>query len=173
MASFCTGHGIIYQTSCVHTSQQNGVTERKHCHLLDMARTLMFNMHVPKQYCADAILTAYYLINRMPSYVLNNKVSFSMLHPCLSPFSLPRVFGCSALFTTWNLIQISWLLYLLSVYLLVILELKKAIVIILSRESIMSVQMLHSLSPLYSSFMKSSSFVHTRFDIFHTTFGHF
>ena len=50
VASFCTGHGIIYQTSCVHTSQQNGVTERKHCHPLDMARTLMFNMHVPKQY---------------------------------------------------------------------------------------------------------------------------
>jgi hypothetical protein len=58
VASFCADRGIIHQTSCVHTSQQNGVAERKHRHLLDVARTLMFNMHVPKQYWADVVLIA-------------------------------------------------------------------------------------------------------------------
>jgi len=54
------------------STQQNDVTEQKHWHLLDVARTLMFNMHVPKQYLADVILTTCYLINRMLSFLLNN-----------------------------------------------------------------------------------------------------
>jgi hypothetical protein len=41
MNSFCADRGIIHQTSCPHTSQQNGVAERKHRHLLDVARTLL------------------------------------------------------------------------------------------------------------------------------------
>ena len=56
----------------------------------------MFNMHVPKQYWTDDILTACYFNNRMPLSVLNNQVPFSMLHLGVSPFSLPRVFGCVA-----------------------------------------------------------------------------
>jgi len=67
LASFCTNHRIIHQTSCVLTSQQNGVAERKHRHLLDVTRTLMFNIHVSKHYWVDAILIACYLINCMPS----------------------------------------------------------------------------------------------------------
>jgi len=38
---FCSKNGIIHQTSCSHTSQQNGVAERKHRHIMDVARTLM------------------------------------------------------------------------------------------------------------------------------------
>ncbi|GKB90804.1 ribonuclease H-like domain-containing protein, partial [Tanacetum coccineum] len=34
--------GIIQQTSCTHTPQQNGIAERKHRHLLNAARSLMF-----------------------------------------------------------------------------------------------------------------------------------
>ena len=40
MNSFCADRGIIHQTNCPQTSQQNGVTERKHLHLLDVARIL-------------------------------------------------------------------------------------------------------------------------------------
>jgi hypothetical protein len=46
MRSFCGDHGIIHLTSCTHTSQQNSVAERKLCHLLDVARTLLFDMKV-------------------------------------------------------------------------------------------------------------------------------
>ncbi|GJR14006.1 putative RNA-directed DNA polymerase [Tanacetum coccineum] len=43
MNSFFKQHGIIHQTSCAYTPQQNGVAERKHRHLLNVARSLLFH----------------------------------------------------------------------------------------------------------------------------------
>jgi uncharacterized membrane protein len=39
---FYQKYGIIYQLSCVKTPEQNGRIERKHQHLLNVARSLMF-----------------------------------------------------------------------------------------------------------------------------------
>uniref|UniRef100_A0A2N9EWV2 Integrase catalytic domain-containing protein n=1 Tax=Fagus sylvatica TaxID=28930 RepID=A0A2N9EWV2_FAGSY len=86
-----------HHTSCPRTFQQNGVVERKYRHLLDVARTLLFHMHVPKHFWGDAVLTACCLINRMPSVFLNNKSPFPLLYPDCAPFLLtPRLFGCVA-----------------------------------------------------------------------------
>ena len=67
--SFMSQHGIIHQSSCAHTPQQNGVAERKNRHLVETARTLLLHSHVPFRFWGDAVLTACYLINRMPSSV--------------------------------------------------------------------------------------------------------
>jgi transposase InsO family protein len=94
-ASYLSNKGIIHQTSCAHTPQQNGVAERKNRHLLDVARCLLSQMHVPKQFWTEVVLTACYLINRMPSSVLEGASPHSLLYPSSSPFSLPlKVFGC-------------------------------------------------------------------------------
>lgn len=39
---FLKSQGILHQTSCVGTPQQNGVVERKHRHLLELARGIIF-----------------------------------------------------------------------------------------------------------------------------------
>jgi transposase InsO family protein len=65
--NFLSQKGILHQTSCPDTSPQNGVAERKNRHLLEVARSLMFTMNVPKFLWSEAVMTATYLINRMPS----------------------------------------------------------------------------------------------------------
>ena len=99
---YLSKHGIIHISSCVDTPQQNGIAERKNRHLLEVARSIMFSNNVPKHFWGEAILTATYLINRMPSRVLKFKTPRQVLlevHPHILSFSsdLPlRVFGCSS-----------------------------------------------------------------------------
>ena len=53
-------------------------------------------MQVPKSYWSDAVLTAGYLVNRMPSTVLGGQIPHTVLFPRSTIHSLPpRVFGCT------------------------------------------------------------------------------
>ena len=69
--SFMLENEILHQTSCVDTPSQNGVVERKNRYLLKTALTLLFQMNVPKHFWAYVLSTTCFLINRMPSPVLN------------------------------------------------------------------------------------------------------
>ena len=69
LTDYFTSHGIIHQTSCTDTPQQNGVAERKTRRLLDIARSLLFSVSAPKSYWGDAVLTNTYLINRLPTRI--------------------------------------------------------------------------------------------------------
>ncbi|XP_024187552.2 uncharacterized protein LOC112192448 isoform X2 [Rosa chinensis] len=93
-------HGIIHQTSCPQTPEQNGVSERKNRHLLDMARSLLLSANMPKYLWGEAVLCASHLINRLPSAPLQGCVPLEVLSNYVSiPSSntLPaRVFGCVA-----------------------------------------------------------------------------
>src|SRR5262249_12816486 len=92
--AYMSQHGILHQSSCVDTPSQNGVAERKNKHLLETTRALLFQMQVPKHFWADAVSTACFLINRMPSTVLNGDTPYKVLFPNKSLFSLePQVFG--------------------------------------------------------------------------------
>ena len=94
---YCASNGILHQTSCAHTSQQNGVAERKYRHILDVACTIMFEKQVPKYLWSDAVLTATYLVNRMPSTPLEGEIPIKRLYRNQELFILPsKVFGCIA-----------------------------------------------------------------------------
>ncbi|KAJ9701816.1 hypothetical protein PVL29_006965 [Vitis rotundifolia] len=94
--SFMSHHGILHQSSCAHTPQQNGVAERKNQHLVETARTILLHSNVPFRFWGDAVLTTCYLINRMPSSVLHDQIPHFLLFPDQPLYFLPpRVFGCT------------------------------------------------------------------------------
>jgi len=72
-------HGILHQASCAYTPQQNGVAERKNRHLVETTRTILINGDVPQRFWGDVVLSACYLINRMPYSVLDDKIPHSIL----------------------------------------------------------------------------------------------
>ncbi|RVW21067.1 Retrovirus-related Pol polyprotein from transposon TNT 1-94 [Vitis vinifera] len=61
--SFMFQYGILHQSSCAHTPQQNGVAERNNRYLVETARTLLLHSHVLFHFWGDAVLTTCYLIN--------------------------------------------------------------------------------------------------------------
>jgi hypothetical protein len=74
-------HDIDHRITCPHTHQQNGSVERKHRHIVEMGLTLLAQCSAPLQYWAETFQTACYLINRLPTPVLNNASPFQTLFP--------------------------------------------------------------------------------------------
>ncbi|XP_019255136.1 PREDICTED: uncharacterized protein LOC109233725 [Nicotiana attenuata] len=95
-AEFLSSLGISHHTTCSHTSQKNGVVERKHKHLLETARALLFQSKLPTKYWGECILTATYLVNRFPSTVIFNKTPYELLNGQPPSYDHLRSFDCLA-----------------------------------------------------------------------------
>nr|XP_016442809.1 PREDICTED: uncharacterized protein LOC107768221 [Nicotiana tabacum] len=92
--SFFTSQGILHQTSIPYTPQQNGIVERKHKHLLEVSRALLFQSKLPLKFWGGCVLTATYLINRMSSPLLLKLSPFEKLHGHPPSYDHLRSFGC-------------------------------------------------------------------------------
>lgn len=86
--------GIVHQSSCVYTSQQNGVVERKHRTILGIARSLRFQASLLLQFWGECVTTAVYLLNRIPSKLLHFQSPYELLYHQRPSLSHIRVFGC-------------------------------------------------------------------------------
>ena len=84
---------------CQHSPAKWSVWAKKNRHLLEVARSLLFSTHMPNQFWGEAVLTAAYLINRLPSRTLRFQTPCQLLksYPNTHLIShLPtRIFGCS------------------------------------------------------------------------------
>jgi hypothetical protein len=100
MPNFYASKGIIHQTSCVETPQQNARVERKHQHILNVARALLFQAHLPKHFWSYAVLHAVFLINHVPTSVLKDKSPYEVLNNELPNLASLKVFGSLAYATT-------------------------------------------------------------------------
>ena len=71
---FCEQHGIARHRKVAKTPQQNGVAERMNRTLLERAMCMLSNAGLGKEFWAEAVNTASYLINMSPSTALSVKL---------------------------------------------------------------------------------------------------
>jgi hypothetical protein len=93
---FCSSQGIKRQLTAAYTPQQNGVSERKNRTLLNMVRSMMSARGVPKRFWPEAVNWATYVMNRSPTFAVQDitpEEAWSGSKPSVHHF---RVFGCLA-----------------------------------------------------------------------------
>lgn len=88
------GAGDLHQTSCVNTPHQNGRVERKHRHILNVARSLLFQANLPVSFWGESVLAAAHLINRTPSKLLEGKTPYECLYGKRLEYNNIKLFGC-------------------------------------------------------------------------------
>jgi len=57
-------NGILHQTTCPYSPQQNEVAKRKNRHILEVTRLLLIDGNVPSHLWGEAVSSTVYLINR-------------------------------------------------------------------------------------------------------------
>ena len=91
---FFATNGVIHQKSVSYSPQQNGRLERKHQQLLQIARSFMSQSGLPIKFWGHSILMATYVINLLPTKVLNWETPYKRLFKKDPDYSNLRVFGC-------------------------------------------------------------------------------
>ncbi|KAJ1686058.1 hypothetical protein LUZ63_017448 [Rhynchospora breviuscula] len=84
---------IIHQTTCPHTPQQNGVSERKHRHIIELALSIMSYASLPTNFWDEIFSSVAYLINRLPNS--NKLIPYTVLFNKQPDYSLLRILGCT------------------------------------------------------------------------------
>jgi histone deacetylase 1/2 len=87
--------GITYHVSCPHAHQQNGSAERKHRHIVEVGLALLANASMPLKFWDEAFLISTFLINLLPSKVLNFETPTERLLQVTPNYDALRVFGCA------------------------------------------------------------------------------
>jgi len=92
ITNFFINKGIMHQTSCVNTPQQNSIVGRKHCHLLNVVRVVVIQSHLPKIYWSYFMIHVAYIINMLPTPVLKDFSPHKMLYKTPPDFNQLKVF---------------------------------------------------------------------------------
>lgn len=93
---FCTSEGIKRQLTAPYTPQHNGMVERRNRTVLNMTRCMLKAMKVPRDFWAEAVRHAVYLLNRLPTKGNENGTPYESLKGRKPNLEHIRVFGCVA-----------------------------------------------------------------------------
>lgn len=87
--------GVVHQTSCPHTPEQNGLVERKHRHLIETTITLLLQSSLPSKFWLEALVTAVHLANLLPHSSLQFQIPHTLLFKSEPNYLALKPFGCT------------------------------------------------------------------------------
>ena len=74
----CKEAGIEHQLTAPYILEQNGVSERRNRYVMEMARCMLLEKELPKEFWAEAANTTVFLQNRLPAKFLEDKTPFEV-----------------------------------------------------------------------------------------------
>ena len=86
--------GVSHLTTPPHIPQHNGMSERKHRHVVETGLSLLSSAKMPLTHWPLAFATAVFLINRLPTPVLFNISPYQKLFGISPNYHKLRTFGC-------------------------------------------------------------------------------
>ena len=87
--------GIEFQTSVPYNLEQNGLAERKNRTLCESGRSMLFDANLPTKYWGEAVMTACYIQNRLPTTAVN-KTPYELWNDAKPNLTHIRVLGSKA-----------------------------------------------------------------------------
>jgi hypothetical protein len=79
-ASYCADEGTTRHSLAPHTPQQNGVVEQRNQTMVAMARALLKQRRMLAEFWGEAVVTAVYLQNRLPTKSLTGRTPYEAWH---------------------------------------------------------------------------------------------
>ncbi|KXJ62464.1 hypothetical protein RP20_CCG008240 [Aedes albopictus] len=95
LRAFYKREGISAQYTAGYSPQQNGIAERKNRSLIEMVRCMLFDAQLEQRYWAEALSTAVYLQNVLPTKPLD-VTPFELWTGVKPKVDHLKIFGCSA-----------------------------------------------------------------------------
>lgn len=92
----CRREGIDHQLSVPYTPQQNGVVERANRTVVEKTRCMLADCNLNNKFWAEAVNTAVYLYNRLPSSAIDWNIPEERWTGMPQSYKDLRVFGCAA-----------------------------------------------------------------------------
>lgn len=90
-------HGILHQTSNPYSPEQNGLSERMNRTLIERAKCMLLNSGLQKDFWAEAVTTAAYIVNRSPTRSLSDATPYEVWTGKKPNLNHMRIFGCPAM----------------------------------------------------------------------------
>ena len=91
--TFCEDVGLERQLTIAYSPQQNGVAERKNRTIVEMAKAMIHEKHLPYNFWGEAVTTAVYILNRCPTRSLHEVTPFEAFSGRKPGVKHLRVFG--------------------------------------------------------------------------------
>ena len=100
-AKFLEENGIVAQYTTLGTPQQNGVAERRNRTLMDMVRSMTSVSNLPPNMWSEALKTAVYILNRVPSKSVP-KTPFGLWNGWKPSLNHVHIWGCQVEVRVYN-----------------------------------------------------------------------